>query len=166
MNIWPGGKPVVATAIPELEEMGGLITVAEDAEGFERSIIQAIEQDSEDLICSRLDWAREQDWDARADLIAGIIASHYPAIAVLCDAERTGTAELDLLSRYRGPIRFMGPAECQGSTGIRTEIAAIADIGPGWGRRLVRAYLAKDRSVNPVSPGRAACASAIAAGRG
>lgn len=61
------GKPVVATAMPELEPMREVLHVADDAEAFIKAIRTACdEREDAELAQKRMRWASAHDWNSRA----------------------------------------------------------------------------------------------------
>ena len=60
------GKPVVASAMPEVVNGTDMAYVAKDAASFERQIARALEEDSPKLQRLRQAWARAHTWDERA----------------------------------------------------------------------------------------------------
>ncbi len=67
------GKPVVATALPELLPFASHIVLAESPEAFEVAIRSAIESDGPELIEKRMRLAYEYRWERRAEAIADLI---------------------------------------------------------------------------------------------
>ncbi len=63
------GKPLVATALPELEQYSELVTVAEDASAFLRGIAESLAETDPLLAERRREIARQNTWDARYRLI-------------------------------------------------------------------------------------------------
>ena len=61
------GKPVVAVPIPEVRALAPLVRLASNAEEFEREIVDAFEDEDEEL---RRAFAREQTWAKRFEAFA------------------------------------------------------------------------------------------------
>lgn len=64
-----GGKPTVATPIPELHAFSDVVRLADTAEGFVAQILQALASDSSVQVEQRLAVARQNTWDQRAATI-------------------------------------------------------------------------------------------------
>ncbi|MHB8993005.1 MAG: methyltransferase domain-containing protein [Chloroflexota bacterium] len=67
------GKPVVATPIPSLQEMGETVYLAADAASFAAAIERAAAEDGAERREERRRLARGESWDARAAEIGGLI---------------------------------------------------------------------------------------------
>ncbi len=61
------GKPIVSTAIPEVERFGGLIRVARDYEEFERAAEEALAEDDGQRAAACQEVAAANSWSARAE---------------------------------------------------------------------------------------------------
>lgn len=78
------GKPVVATALPELQLMDGWVQVAETAEQFMQLLDGAMaERDDRQKAAQRTEWARQHDWRARVDQLEAAIAAAFPKVSVI-----------------------------------------------------------------------------------
>ncbi|GKS58988.1 glycosyl transferase [Nitrospira sp.] len=68
------GKPVVATRLPELLLLPEQVRVASDAQEFAAQLCEA-RQTARDYVAieRRRAWAREQDWEARADVFESVM---------------------------------------------------------------------------------------------
>jgi hypothetical protein len=78
------GKPVVATALPELEPLGDLVHVAGDEAHFLQALGRAMEEaDDEVLAQRRRRWAMEQDWSRRARAFEDLIQAQFPTASVV-----------------------------------------------------------------------------------
>jgi len=67
------GKPVVATPIPEVVNMGDMVYTAETPEQFVAKIEQALREDSPERQQQRREWARQHSWENRAKQMTEII---------------------------------------------------------------------------------------------
>lgn len=69
------GKPVVATALPALRAMDGLLYLAADAEEFEEGIEKALTSTtSPTAVSARLQAAKENSWSARGQQVRALLA--------------------------------------------------------------------------------------------
>lgn len=146
-----GGKPVVATPLPELEQLPDLVAIASDVDEFESAVAGALAEDDSVRIERRIAWARDHDWERRADQLTRVIAAHYPAITVSIDERHLRdvaiVSELDIASGYRGSIRFdIAPANADPSaSGFFVDGTNVSNEAPGWARRMVRERLRASR---------------------
>ena len=76
------GKPIVSTSIPEVEKFSGLIRIAEGADGFEKAIAAAIDNDSNNLVSARQSSARANSWNQRIETIMGIVRTRREELGV------------------------------------------------------------------------------------
>lgn len=70
------GKPVVASALPGLDRMAGIISIAEDSERFLKLVNEGLASDSPEKARERIAFARENSWDARIELMLSLIDTH------------------------------------------------------------------------------------------
>jgi len=63
------GKPVVATDLAELRQHADLLYIAQDCEGFERAIAQALHEDCDCKRFRRQRFARDNSWEVRARVL-------------------------------------------------------------------------------------------------
>ncbi len=78
------GKPVVATALPEVELMDGMIHVAESRERFMELLDVAMdESDDASLAARRAQWAGAHDWRARGQQLDEAIKAAFPKVSVI-----------------------------------------------------------------------------------
>ena len=77
------GKPVVAVALPELSELAGLVYTANDPVDFVEKLEQAIREDSGPLRTKRIEFARQNTWEARFTAIDEAIRNLYPRVTVI-----------------------------------------------------------------------------------
>jgi GT2 family glycosyltransferase len=79
------GKPTVATRIPEVEQLGDLAAVADDAAGFEAAIQRCLDEPDKEARAARLRaFARQNDWDARVAVLERALRVHaYPRVSVV-----------------------------------------------------------------------------------
>ena len=78
------GKPVVATALPELQLMGDWVLVAENADQFTQHLGAAMmESDDRQRAAQRAEWARQHDWKARVDQLEKAIETAFPKVSVI-----------------------------------------------------------------------------------
>ncbi len=78
------GKPVVATALPELQLMGDWVQVAENADQFTQHLGAAMmESDDRQRAAQRAEWARQHDWKARVDQLEKAIETAFPKVSVI-----------------------------------------------------------------------------------
>lgn len=67
------GRPVVATALPELSRFRGVVRVASSVDDFICQIEQALEVDNARLVQQRLGVVKEHTWDQRVATMARLI---------------------------------------------------------------------------------------------
>ncbi len=78
------GKPVVATAMPELLLLKELVYIGEDTESFISKIKQALESKDEPTgIQSRKEFALKNQWSNRAEKLEETIKSIHPAVSII-----------------------------------------------------------------------------------
>ena len=78
------GKPVVATALPEVRAMEGVAHVADDHDHFiELLEVAMAERDDAALAAERSQWAAAHDWKARAEQLDDAIRSTFPKVSVI-----------------------------------------------------------------------------------
>jgi tetratricopeptide (TPR) repeat protein/glycosyltransferase involved in cell wall biosynthesis len=87
-----GGKPVVATPMPELLELGDLVAIASDVDELEKAVVDVVAGDDSSRIERRIAWAREQDWEKRVDNFVPLILRRHPPRTVTVDSDRLGSA--------------------------------------------------------------------------
>ena len=78
------GKPVVATALPEMKLMGEVTHVADSHEHFIELLGTAMaERDVPELAARRIAWARQHDWKARAQQLQSALRDLCPKVSVI-----------------------------------------------------------------------------------
>lgn len=77
------GKPVVAVALPELSELGNLVYTAKGPADFVEKLDQAMREDSESLRAKRIEFARQNTWEARFAAIDEAIRNLYPRVTII-----------------------------------------------------------------------------------
>jgi O-antigen biosynthesis protein len=78
------GKPVVATRLPELEMMEGIIELASSTEEFEVGIQNSLSNNTKDLIQHRKDYAMMHTWEERFQTLKGLINNNlFPKISII-----------------------------------------------------------------------------------
>ena len=78
------GKPVVATALPELQFMGNWVQVAKNADQFMQHLEAAMMESSDQKRAAlRAEWARQHDWTARVDQLENAIEAAFPKVSVV-----------------------------------------------------------------------------------
>lgn len=78
------GRPVVATAMPELQLMGDYVHVADSHQEFIAKLkIAMAESGDEALARSRMAWAAQHDWRERAAALEAGIAPLFPPVSVI-----------------------------------------------------------------------------------
>jgi glycosyltransferase involved in cell wall biosynthesis len=70
------GKPVVASALPGLDRMAGVISIAADSEQFLKLVAEELESDCPAKIQSRIAFAQSNSWDARINQMLSLIDKH------------------------------------------------------------------------------------------
>ena len=66
------GLPVVSTRLPEVERYADLVYIADSADDFARQVTRALKEDDADLRKRRIELARGETWDRRADELVKI----------------------------------------------------------------------------------------------
>jgi GT2 family glycosyltransferase/glycosyltransferase involved in cell wall biosynthesis/SAM-dependent methyltransferase len=101
------GKPVVATAMPEVINMAPHVHVADDHDGFLAALERAASEVGDDRLAGeRASWAAEQDWAHRAADVAEAVSDLYveASVVVLCygnlDLTRVCVESLERHTRY------------------------------------------------------------------
>ena len=77
------GKPVVATAMAELEAWSDLLYIARSPTEFAEKLDQAVAEKSADLAQRRIEFARSNTWQHRYGAIDVAIANTFPLISIL-----------------------------------------------------------------------------------
>ena len=78
------GKPVVATALPEVRAMGGVVHVADDHDHFIELLDTAMaERSNPTLAAERSQWAAAHDWKMRGEQLDAAIRSAFPKVSVV-----------------------------------------------------------------------------------
>ena len=78
------GKPTVSTPLPELDRAQGLTFFAETADEFSKKIDQAIECGRTTEFIDKLrQFAKENDWEYRAEQFENVLRSAYPSVSVV-----------------------------------------------------------------------------------
>ncbi len=78
------GKPVVATALPEVKLMNGMAHVAENAERFLELLPVAMAESGDATLAEkRRKWAAGHDWAARAEQLQQAIQGAFPKVSVI-----------------------------------------------------------------------------------
>jgi len=77
------GKPVVATAMTELQTWGDLLYLASSPKEFAGKLDQALSEKNGDLARRRIDFARSNTWRHRYEIIDRAITNTFPLISIL-----------------------------------------------------------------------------------
>ena len=78
------GKPVVATALPEVRAMGEVVHVADDHDHFIKLLDTAMAERSDPaLAAERSQWAAAHDWKTRGEQLDAAIRSAFPKVSVV-----------------------------------------------------------------------------------
>jgi len=80
------GKPVVASAMPEVVQATDLVYIAKDALDFGRQIERALNENTPELAELRREWSRQHDWWSRAFQFRELLDRLRPkvSIVILC----------------------------------------------------------------------------------
>ncbi len=68
------GKPVVSTALPEVEQFKGVVRIGRNYSEFEHAVAQSLPETDENLRKQRIAISRENTWANRAESVLSIIA--------------------------------------------------------------------------------------------
>ncbi len=78
------GKPVVATAMPELLLLGNLVYVAQTPDEFIAKLAEAMEErEVPELKERRTQWAQRQTWTSRGENFKALITGSMPRVSVI-----------------------------------------------------------------------------------
>ncbi|WP_422002624.1 glycosyltransferase [Reyranella sp.] len=77
------GKPVVATAMPEVVAGSDLAYIASDPAGLEKEIARALAEDSPELRQRRRAWAAAHNWEDRAAAFADALDAATPRVSIV-----------------------------------------------------------------------------------
>ena len=78
------GKPVVATALPEMRLMGDMAHVADDRDAFVALLEVAMGERNDDVLATeRSGWAEAHDWRHRAELMDAAVRGAMPKVSVV-----------------------------------------------------------------------------------
>jgi GT2 family glycosyltransferase len=98
------GKPVVATALPEVQLIAEQLHVAQDRGEFIQALATAMEESRDKALAeSRAQWARQHDWRARIRELNEALRGLFPKVSVIVltyDNLAFTRACLDSLERY------------------------------------------------------------------
>ncbi len=106
MKVWEylsAGKPVVAVRFPEIERLDSLITLTSTRDEFVDGIRRGLAERNSELRRSRVAYARENTWQARALGLGAAVEPHFPKVSVIVLAhnQRSFTAAcLDSIERF------------------------------------------------------------------
>jgi glycosyltransferase involved in cell wall biosynthesis/GT2 family glycosyltransferase len=78
-----GGKPVVAVPIPEVAQLAPFVRLAGSAAEFEREIIAALGEDSEEKAEERQRFARANTWEARFAVMQPAVQEAFPKASIV-----------------------------------------------------------------------------------
>jgi GT2 family glycosyltransferase len=84
------GKPVVATAMRELEPFSELIYIASGADDFARKLDLALAEDSSHAREKRMEFARANSWKARYQAVDAAVAAMFPLVSILIVTHNSG----------------------------------------------------------------------------
>ena len=82
-EILAAGRPVVAVPLPEIVQMAPLIRLAETSQEFEREIAAAIDEDNDEAVASRRQFARRETWEARFEVLAPAVHDLFPRASII-----------------------------------------------------------------------------------
>ncbi|MDF1500223.1 MAG: glycosyltransferase [Anaerolineales bacterium] len=77
------GKPIVATALPELPSDHILVRKTEDPDSFVTEIEVALSEDNDELKIARRDFASRNTWRARGELILERLPGLFPNVSMI-----------------------------------------------------------------------------------
>ncbi len=77
------GKPVVATAMAELEQCGDLIYIGADAVDFAAKLDLALSETDGDLVSARIAFAKANTWSERVDRLDSEVRKLFPLVSIL-----------------------------------------------------------------------------------
>lgn len=77
------GKPVVATPIPELLPYQSLFYLARNAEELVAQVTRALQEDSPERVSARVNWARQETWQARYEQLVNVIDDLYDLVSIV-----------------------------------------------------------------------------------
>jgi glycosyltransferase involved in cell wall biosynthesis len=89
------GKPVVATWTEEFVPYQELVYLPRDYAEFEQAITNALSEDSPELVCQRMQLARENTWDQRVERFSEVVQAYLDG--------RRGPANSRATEASRGP---------------------------------------------------------------
>ncbi len=75
------GKPVVSTALPEVERYGDLVYITRNATDFASQIERALNENDAGLAARRVQVARQETWDSRIDELEALASAEISAHA-------------------------------------------------------------------------------------
>lgn len=95
------GKPVVATALDELEQYADHVELARGADAWLAALERALADDTPERARQRVALARRNTWDDRVQELRGLLAGLYPKVSiVVVTHENVDYARLCLQSLY------------------------------------------------------------------
>ncbi|WP_082540063.1 glycosyltransferase [Bosea sp. Leaf344] len=131
------GKPVVATPIPELEELAGLVETAHTPQAFAAAIRSEFYGDNIGKAAERRQFALDNDWSLRAQSLGQAILAQYPPIWIDGCSSFEQFETIATAARYGGKISRGAGGAPGGGDPISIHLRDI-ECSSGWARRLVR----------------------------
>lgn len=76
------GRPIVSTSIPEVQKFSDIIHIVDNASDFEKAIIQALKDDSQEDVSARQKIAAQHSWDNRFKRMLEVIADRCEGLGI------------------------------------------------------------------------------------
>lgn len=133
------GKPVVATAMPELPRDPGLLYIAENAADFAAKVDRALQEDEPGATRRRIEFAAANTWKRRVEIMDRTFRAKLPSATVLIvthNSEDYLPACLDSIERY--------------TAGASYEVIVVDNASRDSTAQIVRQRAARDPRILPV----------------
>lgn len=82
-EILASGRPLVSVPLPEMQALAPFVRLAATVQEFEREIDAALKENGNELRSQRKQFARENTWDNRVDVLSAEIPRLFPRAAVV-----------------------------------------------------------------------------------
>jgi hypothetical protein len=153
------GKPVVATPLPDLAPISGLLYFAEAAEEFARQIDSALAEPDDSLARKRMSFASQNTWGSRVELLSRSIKTSFPLVSILLkgyNSRQSSGPCLDSIHRNTAypsyEVILVDDDDARTAKGEYVVLLSADTIVTwGWLDRLMRPL--RDPSIGLVAPG-------------
>jgi polysaccharide pyruvyl transferase CsaB len=82
-EILASGKPLISVPIPEMASLAPLVRLASTVEEFEREILAALKDETEEIVEQRRNFAKENTWEKRYDELAPAVRGAFAKVSII-----------------------------------------------------------------------------------